>query len=103
MLNRLTVSELTTRLANRQASAREATQSCLDQIQAVDDRIHAFLSYDAEDALAQADVADKALATGATHARQPLLGVPIAIKDVIAAKHQPLGCASRILNRFVSP
>jgi aspartyl-tRNA(Asn)/glutamyl-tRNA(Gln) amidotransferase subunit A len=32
-----------------------------------------------------------------------LLGVPIAIKDVIAVKGQPLNCGSAILGKFVSP
>src|SRR5687767_12408867 len=103
MLNRLTISELTAKLAKREASAREATQACLDQVQRVDGKIHAFLSHDASDALAQADAADKALAGGVTHAQQPLLGVPIALKDVLAVKNQPLGCASKILAKFVSP
>ncbi len=103
MLNRLTISELTARLARRETSARETTQACLDQIQRVDGDIKAFLSYDAADTFAQADAADKALAAGATHAQQPLLGVPIALKDVLAVKNQPLGCASKILEKFISP
>jgi aspartyl-tRNA(Asn)/glutamyl-tRNA(Gln) amidotransferase subunit A len=103
MLNRLTISELASRLARREATARNAAQDCLDQIRRVDGRIKAFLSHDAADALAQADAADKALASGATHARQPLLGVPIALKDVLAVKNQPLGCASKILAKFISP
>ncbi|MCL4787253.1 MAG: Asp-tRNA(Asn)/Glu-tRNA(Gln) amidotransferase subunit GatA [Verrucomicrobia bacterium] len=103
MLNQLTISELTARLAKREVTAREAVQACLDQIQRVDGRIRAFLSYDAADALAQADTADQALAGGATHAEKPLLGVPVAIKDVIAVKGQPLNCASKILGKFVSP
>lgn len=103
MLNRLTISELTARLAKRQASAREAVQSCLQQIQRIDGNIKAFLSYDADDALGQADAADSALASGASHAQRPLLGVPVALKDVLAVKDQPLGCASKILAKFVSP
>jgi aspartyl-tRNA(Asn)/glutamyl-tRNA(Gln) amidotransferase subunit A len=103
MLNRLTISELTSRIAKRDVSSREATQACLEQIRRVDDSIKAFLSHDADDALAQADAADKAVASGATHARQPLLGVPIALKDVLAVKNQPLGCASKILAKFISP
>src|SRR4051812_13540064 len=103
MLNQLTISELAGRLANKDASAREATQACLDQIQRVDGQIHAFLSYDAGDALAQADAADQAIARGANHSQQPLLGIPIAIKDVLAVKNHPLNCASRILGKFVSP
>jgi len=103
MLNSLTISELVARLAKRETSARDVTQACLDQIQRVDGSIHAFLSYDASDALAQADAADKALASGTTHTQRPLLGVPIALKDVLAVKNQPLGCASKILAKFISP
>jgi aspartyl-tRNA(Asn)/glutamyl-tRNA(Gln) amidotransferase subunit A len=103
MLNQLTISELTARLARREVSAREATQACLDQIARVDGQIHAFLSCDAADALAQAEAADRLLALGANHAAQPLLGVPIAVKDVLAVKGQPLNCGSRILGKYVSP
>jgi len=103
MLNRLTISELTAKLGHREVSARDAMKSCLDQIQRVEARIRAFLSYDAADALAQADAADKAFAAGATHAQKSLLGVPIATKDVIAVKGHPLNCGSKILGQFVSP
>ncbi len=103
MLNQLTIAELTAKLARREVSAREATQACLDQIARVDGKIHAFISHDATDALAQADAADRAMASGATHAQQPLLGVPIAVKDVLAVKNQPLNCGSKILGQFISP
>ncbi|MCC6822860.1 MAG: Asp-tRNA(Asn)/Glu-tRNA(Gln) amidotransferase subunit GatA [Verrucomicrobia subdivision 3 bacterium] len=103
MLNQLTISKLTTRLARREVSAREATQACLDQINRVDGQIHAFISLNAADALAQADAADHAMVSGATQAQQPLLGVPIAVKDVLAVKGQPLNCGSKILGQFVSP
>ena len=103
MLNQLTITELRGKLARREVSSREVTQACLDQVQRVDGKIHAFISYDANDALAQADAADRTLAAGGTHEEKPLLGVPIAIKDVIAVKGQPLRCASKILENFVSP
>lgn len=103
MLNQLTISELTARLARREVSAREATQDCLDQIQRVEPGLHAFISLDAAGALAQAAAADQALATGATHLQRPLLGVPIALKDVIAVQGQPLTCGSKILGDFVAP
>ncbi|MDR3377520.1 MAG: Asp-tRNA(Asn)/Glu-tRNA(Gln) amidotransferase subunit GatA [Verrucomicrobiae bacterium] len=102
MLNQLTISELTAKLARREVSAREATQACLDQIARVDGKIHAFLSHDAADALAQAAAADQLLAGGQA-ADRPLLGVPIAVKDVLAVKNQPLNCGSKILGKFVSP
>jgi aspartyl-tRNA(Asn)/glutamyl-tRNA(Gln) amidotransferase subunit A len=103
MLNQLTIAELTARLAKRECSAREALQSCLDRIQKVDGQIKAFLSYDAADAIAQADSADRAIAAGAGFQEKPLLGVPLALKDVLAVKGQPLGCASKILEKFVAP
>ncbi len=103
MLNQLTISELTAKLAKREISARETTQSCLEQIARVDAKIHAFISHDAADALAQADAADKEISSGTTHGQKALLGIPIAIKDVLAVKNQPLNCASKILGKFISP
>ena len=103
MLNQLTISELTSRLAKKDCSAREAMQACLDRVKQVDGKVKAFLSYDPADALAQADAADQELAAGITHAQKPLLGVPIAHKDIFAVKGQPCGVASQILKGFVSP
>ncbi|HZL14129.1 MAG TPA: Asp-tRNA(Asn)/Glu-tRNA(Gln) amidotransferase subunit GatA [Verrucomicrobiae bacterium] len=103
MLNQLTISELAAKIARREISAREITQSCLDQIARVDGKIHAFISYDEKDALAQAEFADKEISSGATHAQKPLLGIPIAVKDVLAVKNQPLNCGSKILGNFISP
>jgi aspartyl-tRNA(Asn)/glutamyl-tRNA(Gln) amidotransferase subunit A len=103
MLNQLAISELSAKIARREASAREAVQACLERIQRVDRQVHAFLSYDAADALAQADAVDREVAAGASLAQQPLLGVPVGIKDVLAVKNQPLNCGSKILGKFISP
>jgi len=103
MLNQLTISELTARLARRECSAREAMQACLDRIRRVDSRIKAFLSYDAADALSQAEAVDKAVSSGADFTERPLLGVPVAIKDVLCVKAHPCNCGSKILGKFISP
>ena len=102
-LNQLTISELTGKLSKREVSAREIMQACLDQIARVDGKIHAFISCDDKDALAQADAADTELSRGVSYAQKPLLGMPVAIKDVLAVKNQPLNCASKILGKFISP
>ena len=52
MLNQLTISELTGKLAKREVSAHQVMQSYLDQIACVDGKIHAFISHDDADALA---------------------------------------------------
>jgi aspartyl-tRNA(Asn)/glutamyl-tRNA(Gln) amidotransferase subunit A len=102
MLNQLTISKLAEKLSRREISAREITQSCLDRIATVDGKIHAFISHDGTDALAQAEAADKSLANGGGASR-PLLGIPVAVKDVLAVKNQPLNCGSKILGKFISP
>jgi aspartyl-tRNA(Asn)/glutamyl-tRNA(Gln) amidotransferase subunit A len=103
MFNQLTISELSARLVKRELSAREAMQACIDQVNRVDKQLHAFLSFDAVAALAQADAADKLLASSQTSANRTLLGVPIAVKDVLAVKGHPLNCGSKIMGNFVSP
>jgi len=103
MLHRLSLSELTARLAAGECSAVEVTRACLDQIQRCDGQVKAFLHVDATAALAQAEAADAARRAGATPAERPLLGVPVALKDNLATRDQPLTCGSRILEHFVSP
>ncbi|MBM3845842.1 MAG: Asp-tRNA(Asn)/Glu-tRNA(Gln) amidotransferase subunit GatA [Verrucomicrobia bacterium] len=103
MLHRSTVADLIRLLGSRKISSTEAVQACLDRIAAVESRVKAFISHDPADALRQAKAADEALARGETHHNKPLLGVPIAIKDVIAVQGQPLTCGSRILGGYVSP
>ena len=102
MLNQLSLVETAAKLTAREISSREVTQACLDQIERVDPRLHAFLSVNPADALAQADAADRRRRQD-TGPWPPLLGVPVAIKDLIAVKDQPLTCASKILGNYVSP
>jgi len=103
ILHELTIGELTNKLASKEVSSREAMQACLDRIDEVDEKINAFISLDREDALGQADAADTALAKGASHTEQPLLGVPVSLKDIFCVKDQPANSASKILGDFRSP
>ncbi len=103
MLSPLTLAELTARLAAGECSAVEITRACLDHIRRHDGALHAFLHVDEADALAQAAAADAARRAGVTPAEKPLLGLPVATKDNIAVRGQPLTCASRILEGFISP
>ena len=103
MLHRLTITGLAGRLASGEVSATDALEACLAQVDRVDGEVKAFLSMDREDARRQAREADVELAAGRGGGTRPLLGVPIALKDVLCHRGQPVGCASRILEGYVSP
>ncbi len=96
-----TVAELSAALAAGRLTSVELTQAVILRTQAVEDRIQAFNSYDAEDALRQAADSDARRARGQTLG--PLDGIPVGLKDVIAVKDQPLTASSKMLADFVSP
>lgn len=81
-------------------SSVELTQAYLDRIVAIDDDIHAYLTVTAERALVQAQQADNRRRQGDS---APLLGVPVAIKDVLATQGVETTCGSRILKGFIPP
>lgn len=95
------LAQVADQLASGDISSVELTQAAIDQTTAVEDRVNALISSNAEDALAQARAADARRAAG--ESRGPLDGVPIALKDVIAVRDQPLTAGSKMLENFVSP
>lgn len=95
------VSELSALLEKKEITSVELMQAFIDRTRAVDDKVKAFLHFDAEDALAQARASDERRSEGKTLG--PLDGIPVGIKDILAVKGQPLTCASRILEDFISP
>jgi aspartyl-tRNA(Asn)/glutamyl-tRNA(Gln) amidotransferase subunit A len=96
-----TLAELAAALAAGSLTSVALTEAVLARTRAVEDRVQAFNSYDAVDALEQAAAADARRAAG--QARGPLDGIPIGLKDVIAVKGQPLTASSKMLANFVSP
>lgn len=91
--------ELHDALRAREVSAREIIESTYSRINAVENRVGAFVTLTHEDALKKADLVDAALERG--EQLPPLAGIPIAIKDNIVSKGIRTTCASRILTKFV--
>jgi aspartyl-tRNA(Asn)/glutamyl-tRNA(Gln) amidotransferase subunit A len=100
-LTRLSAADLAAALVAGDTTSVELTKAHLDRIAAVDPAVHAFLHVDEDGALAQAARADERRAAGESAAE--LLGVPIAVKDVLTTQGLPTTCGSRILQGWVPP
>jgi aspartyl-tRNA(Asn)/glutamyl-tRNA(Gln) amidotransferase subunit A len=98
-LHDLGVAELAAKLAAGDVSSVEATQHFLARIEQ-NAGLGAFLATEREVSLAQAKAADARLAAGE---RTPLLGVPLAHKDVFVTRDFPSTAGSKILENYRSP
>ncbi|MFP1682369.1 Asp-tRNA(Asn)/Glu-tRNA(Gln) amidotransferase subunit GatA [Alloalcanivorax sp. C16-1] len=95
-----TLTELKAGLQAKDFSARELTEHFLDRIQARDGELNSFITVTREQALAQADAADQAIAAGD---HRLLTGLPIAHKDIFCTEGVRTSCGSRMLDNFVAP
>ncbi len=97
-LHDLSVFDLAAKLAERNVSSVEVTQHFLARVKA--EQLGAFLAIDADVSLAHAKAADARLAAGE---RTPLLGVPLAHKDVFVTREFPTTAGSKMLANYRSP
>ena len=103
------MTEIITRPAHEQAallaageiSAVELAQAHLDQIEAINPALNAFLHVDADGALATAAEVDARRAAGERLSQ--LAGVPIAVKDNFCTSGLPTTCGSRMLEGWIPP
>jgi aspartyl-tRNA(Asn)/glutamyl-tRNA(Gln) amidotransferase subunit A len=96
----LTLVEARDALRARQVSSVELTDAYLARIAALDAQLGVFVTVTGEQARAAAQAADARRAAGED---APLLGVPIALKDVLCTAGVRTTCSSRILESFVPP
>ncbi len=100
-LNCLTLTEASEGLQQKKFSSEELTRDCLAAIEKHDTTLHAFLTVDADGAIATAKDID---AHRKKHANlDPLAGIPIAVKDNIATHGMRTTAASNILVEYVPP
>jgi aspartyl-tRNA(Asn)/glutamyl-tRNA(Gln) amidotransferase subunit A len=96
-----TIADLSAALEAGSLTSVALTEAVIARTDLVEPKVQAFIHRDAGDALEQARASDARRAAG--KALGPLDGIPIGIKDILAVKDQPLCCASKILDNFVSP
>jgi len=94
-LHWLTIHQLSDMLMRKKVSSLEVTQAFIERIEKIDDPINAYLTVMKEEALQQARRADEIIAKGKESS--DLVGIPLAIKDILCMQGARTTCGSRIL------
>ena len=97
-LNILTIKSALEKLRSKEFSSVELTKACLEEIKKKNKELNAFITVDEEGALNQASFADKKKKDGID---LPLLGIPIALKDIFLTKGLKTTAGSKVLSDYV--
>jgi aspartyl-tRNA(Asn)/glutamyl-tRNA(Gln) amidotransferase subunit A len=95
----LTVAEAAAAIASGKLKPSQLVNSCLERIDAIDDKIKAWAVVDREGALAAAQQLDDELAQGRN--RGPLHGIPLGIKDIYYVAGLPNEAGSKAWAGFI--
>lgn len=96
-LNISTIASAKEKLKSKELSSADLTKECLSNVEKYDSLLNAYITV-SEDALKQADEADRKIASGDT---SPLLGIPIALKDIYVTKNLKTTAASKVLENYI--
>lgn len=99
-MHQLTLAKISKALAAKQFSARELTAHLLSRIEQLDPQLNSFITLTPDAALQQAEAADTLRSNGTV---TPLLGVPLAHKDLFCTTGVRTSCASKMLDNFIAP
>ena len=99
MIN-LTLAQQSKALQNKHFSSVELAQAYLNRIEKLNAQLNSFITVTPEIALQAARKADESRAQGNTN---PLLGIPIAHKDIFCTEGVKTSCGSKMLDNFIAP
>jgi len=104
-LNELTIKEAEDGLRSKKFSSVELTIACLEQIKKYNKELNVFITITEKEALYAAKKADKQLNNGTIEQwnNSPLLGIPIALKDLFSTKGIKTTAASKVLRDYIPP
>jgi aspartyl-tRNA(Asn)/glutamyl-tRNA(Gln) amidotransferase subunit A len=97
-LNQLTIKEASEGLKSKKFSSVELTKACLEQIKKHNSDLNAFITITEKEALESAGKADELILDGQDI---PLLGIPIALKDIFSTKGIKTTAASNVLRDYI--
>lgn len=99
-MHHYTLKQLVDGLKNKDFSATELTEHFNKRIQQYDQSLNAYITHCPELALNQAAAADAQRAKGES---LPLLGIPLAQKDIFCTQGIKTSCGSKMLDNFIAP
>jgi len=99
-LYELSIADAHTLLKQKEISSQELTQAVLHRVEAIEEKVGAYITVTNETAIEQARLADKNISEGNI---TPITGIPLAIKDLICTQGVRTTCGSKILDNFVPP
>lgn len=105
-LTDLTLLEIIQALREGTITSQELTSAYLERINTYNPILEAYLFINSEQSMQHAEKADQQLKAWRKNRNQPIppmLGVPLAIKDVLAVENMPATAGSRILEGFIPP
>jgi aspartyl-tRNA(Asn)/glutamyl-tRNA(Gln) amidotransferase subunit A len=95
----LTITEAAAGLRSKRFSALELTDACLGRVEAIDGKLHSFITVTADRARQRARQADEELQAGTDCG--PLHGIPVALKDLYLTKGMRTTCHSAVLQNWL--
>jgi len=97
-LHELTVHEAHELLKKKEITSEELINALFKRIENIDDKIKAYVTLDKEQALQVSHEVDQK-----ADFKQPLSGIPVAVKDNICTEGLKTTCCSKMLQNFVPP